>query len=283
MNTLIIYGFTAGAVATVNPCGIALLPAWFARQMAAYADRSPGEKLVRATLAGGLVSCGFITTFLIAAAIFASGAMWLGAAIPWLGITLGLALTLVGAAWLFAVRLPGVPVVEKCRRVNARFGAFGFGVSYGIASISCTLPVFMSVAGLSFLEVGDVSFAGIIAYLAGAACVLTLTSVLGSTAGSGLQNMVQGKAGLLRRVAGGLTLLAGLYVTLYWGRLFLENVGWADEITYLVGSWGARASGFFTTGYGIFILALGTLVVATIAWIAHRAGMTGAPNRRETN
>jgi len=49
MSTLIIYGFTAGAVATVNPCGIALLPAWFARQMASYVDRSLATFLIAVT------------------------------------------------------------------------------------------------------------------------------------------------------------------------------------------------------------------------------------------
>ena len=216
MSSLVIYGFTAGAVATVNPCGFALLPAWFAREMAAHEGRSAADRLIRAIGSGGLVSLGFVSIFVVAGVLLAAGASWLGPALPWIGVTLGLALALIGISWVASVRLPGVPVVETCRRVSTRYGAFGFGPCYRLASISCTLPVFLSVAGLSFLLESEISLAGFLAYLAGATTVLTLVAVGGTLVGSGLLKLVQGRAGLLRRTAGALTLLAGLYICLLY-------------------------------------------------------------------
>lgn len=267
MSSLVIYGFTAGAVATVNPCGFALLPAWFAREMAAHEGRPAADRLIRAIGSGGLVSLGFVSIFVVAGALLAAGASWLGPALPWIGVTLGLALALIGISWVASVRLPGVPVVETCRRVSTRYGAFGFGLSYGLASISCTLPVFMSVAGLSFLLESEISLAGFLAYLAGATTVLTLVAAGGTLVGSGLLKLVQGRAGLLRRIAGLLTLLAGLYIALYWGRLFLNDATWANEIAYSVGGYASRASTFLSSRTGLIMLLSGVTVLALVAWI----------------
>ena len=266
MNSLILYSFTAGAVSTVNPCGFALLPAWYARGMSVHADRPVAERLVRAVLAGVAVSLGFVVIFVIAGVILASGASWLGPALPWIGITLGLGLALVGAHWVVGARLPGLPVVDVCRRVNTKYGAFGFGLSYGLASISCTLPIFMSVAGLTFLVGSEVSPVGITAFLAGATSVLILVSILGTVTGAGVVRAAQVRAGLLRRLTGGLTFLAGLYIALYWGRLFFDNTIMVDEIANNVGGYASSAATLLSSRLGIAVLLGGALLAMGLAW-----------------
>ncbi|WP_104016892.1 cytochrome c biogenesis CcdA family protein [Roseovarius nitratireducens] len=272
MSSLVIYGFTAGAVATVNPCGFALLPAWFAREMAVHEGRPAADRLIRAIGSGGMVSLGFVSIFVVAGVLLAAGSEWLGPALPWIGVTLGLALVLIGISWVASVRLPGVPVVERCRRVSTRYGAFGFGLFYGLGSISCTLPVFMSVAGLSFLLESEISLAGFLAYLAGATIVLTLVALGGTLVGSGLLKLVQVSAGFLRRTAGVLILLAGLYIALYWGRLFLDNATWADEIAYSVGAYASRVGMFLSSRTGLTILLSGFAAIALMVWIARVSG-----------
>ena len=267
MNSLILYGFTVGAVATVNPCGFALLPAWYARGMAAHAGRPLSERLIRSVLAGGAVSLGFVVIFIVAGLLLAAGVQWLGPALPWIGITLGLGLALVGALWVLGARLPGLPVVETCRRVNTRYGAFGFGLSYGLASISCTLPVFMSVAGLSFLTSNEVSTVGLIAFLAGATSVLILVSMLGAVTGAGFARVVQVRAVLLRRLAGGLTFLAGLYLTLYWGRVFFDSTPGLDQIASAVGAYASGAAMLISSPLGIGVLLLGAFLAAGLAGV----------------
>ena len=49
MNSALIFAFTAGVVATVNPCGFALLPAWFAQQFAGKEGDSPARGIVTLT------------------------------------------------------------------------------------------------------------------------------------------------------------------------------------------------------------------------------------------
>jgi len=277
VNSLILYSFTAGAVATVNPCGFALLPAWFAREMAVHADRPRAERLARSVLAGAAVSLGFVAIFVIAGVILASGASWLGPALPWIGITLGLGLALIGALWVVGARLPGLPVVDACRRVNSRYGAFGFGISYGLASISCTLPVFMSVAGLTFLATDEVSPVGLIAFLAGAASVLTLVAVLGTVSGTGIERIVQGRTKVLRQFAGGLTFLAGLYIALFWGRLFFDSTSGADQIANTVGFYASSATALLSSRSGITVVLVWALFAAGLAWVLFFQGKRQSP------
>lgn len=272
MNALILYSFTAGAVATVNPCGFALLPTWFAREMAVHADRSAAGRFVRSVLSGGAVSFGFITVFSIFSLIIASGAVWLGPALPWIGVTLGFGLALVGASWAIDIGLPRLSFVAACRRANSRFGAFGFGLSYGLASVSCILPIFMSVAGLSFFIDGAPSSIGILSFLAGAVSVLVLVSIGGTYSGAGLARLIQGKTILLRRLSGVLTFLAGVYITLYWGRLFFDSTPRADEIANIVGAYSIIASAFVSSKFGIAFLLFGTMTMTVITWFIFNLG-----------
>lgn len=267
MVATVIYGFTAGAVATVNPCGFALLPVWFAREIADHADRPPAVRFVRSAVAGLTVSLGFVAIFAVAGLVFASGAAWLGPALQWVGVVLGLALAVIGAAWLAGLRLPGGRLAATCRRANLKYGAFGFGLSYGLVSISCTLPVFTAVAGMSFLTEERLSPFGFLAFLGGAASVFVLVAVAGVSSGTALSRFVAARARTLRRLAGGLTLLAGLYITLYWGRLFFAETPLADEIAYSVGAWASRAATMLSSGAGVVLLFLGSLAVVGLAWI----------------
>ncbi len=286
MNGLVIYAFSAGAVATVNPCGFALLPAWFARSMAAHADRPAAERLGRAVLSGAVVAAGFVTVFVIAGLLFGlfeAGAAWLGEALPWVGLALGIGLVVIGAAWLLDTDLPGpAGAAGACRRVDTRRGAYGFGLSYGLVSISCTLPVFTSVAGLTFLTDSAVSPAGIGAFLGGAAVMFLLVSVSAATAGSGLSRFVADRAGTIRRIAGGLTVLAGLYIAIYWGRFLFAAPAWADALANRGAGWASAAQNAVASGLPA-IVAIGTVLLLAVgaAWLVRLSGRLRTGNAKE--
>lgn len=283
MMSLVLYGFTAGAVATVNPCGFALLPAWFAREIAAHGDRPLAVRLMRAVLAGGVVSLGFVSVFLLVGLVFATGAAWLGRILPWIGVALGQALAAIGAGWVSGLRLPGGRFATRCRRANEKYGAFGFGLSYGLVSISCTLPVFTAVAGMSFLAEDAISAAGIVAFLVGAASVLMLVAVAGATTGAALAAFVERRSQILRCLAGGLTLLAGLYITLYWGRLFFADTPLADEIAYAVGAQASWAATVLSSGTGMALLLIGAMALAGLAWVLAIGSRHSNATREETD
>ena len=96
MSAALIFAFTAGVAATVNPCGFALLPAWFARQFGQDSGQPLLMRLPRAIGAGASVAAGFVLVFAVAALVLGAAVARLGAVLPYAGVALGVALLAVG-------------------------------------------------------------------------------------------------------------------------------------------------------------------------------------------
>ncbi|MDA1348933.1 MAG: hypothetical protein O3A47_08710, partial [Chloroflexi bacterium] len=154
------FAFVAGAVAAVNPCGFAMLPAYMGLYLGTNNEdgsaEGPLRQATRALVVGVAVTAGFVVLFGLAGSVIALGARSAVADIlPWLGLAIGVILA-IGGAWLvgggklytaFAAR--AAARVGDPGRVSVR-GYFLFGLSYGTASLSCTLPIFLSVVGTTF-------------------------------------------------------------------------------------------------------------------------------------
>jgi len=242
MTTALVFAFTAGAVATVNPCGFALLPVWFAKQLAGREGDRPRMRVLRAGISAGAATLGFVGVFALAGLIIGSGAGRLGPVLPYVGVAIGGGLVISGLAALFAIRLPGFPGLGTCRRIGGRFGAFGFGLSYGAVSLSCTLPIFMAVAGVSFLAGSTPSFVNISVFLFGAASVLVVVSGFATLLGAGVFTFAARHQGALRRFSGALTLLAGVYVFFFWEVQIFGEIPIVRTILNEGGYWGAMAA-----------------------------------------
>jgi len=221
-TALILYAFTAGMVATVNPCGFAMLPAYISYYLAT-GEGNPDPtgtlpRLLRALLVGGTLTAGFLVLFILAGTLISLGARALVSAMPWIGLLIGAGLVLLGG-WLLLGRhlaLPGLPQLQVHRERSLR-SIFLFGVAYGLASLSCTLPVFLVVVGSTFIRQGV--GAGLVRFLAYGlgmgAVLMALTLSLALFEGV--------LVGYLRRLmpyverAGAVLLLgAGAYIIYYW-------------------------------------------------------------------
>lgn len=219
---LILYAFTTGMVATVNPCGFAMLPAYVSYYLAT-SEGNPGPsrtlpRLLRALLVGGTLTAGFLALFAVAGILISLGACVLIGAMPWIGLLVGVGLVVLGG-WLLLgghVSLPGLPQ-PRVRRERSLKGILLFGVAYGLASLSCTLPIFLVVVGGTFTRQGiGGGLAQFLAYGLGMGVVL-MALTLGLALFEGVL------VGYLRRLmayverAGAILLLgAGAYIVYYW-------------------------------------------------------------------
>ena len=97
---LIFYAFSAGMVATVNPCGFAMLPAYVSYFVTTNEgddgplDGEPGGvayRLGRALLVGWTLTVGFLLLFALAGTLISLGAYVLVTAMPWIGLLIGVA------------------------------------------------------------------------------------------------------------------------------------------------------------------------------------------------
>jgi cytochrome c biogenesis protein CcdA len=267
MSSALVFAFTAGMVSTVNPCGFALLPVWFARQLEGKDGERAARRFLRASLNAVAASLGYIAMFTGAAVLLWSGANWLGSILPYVGVGVGIVLVIWGFLALLAIRFPSIALVNRCRRANESYGALGFGLSYGFLSLSCTLPIFMAVAGVSFLDGSEINIQGIVFFLLGSGAVLALLAVAAAMLGSGVFHVIGRQQGVLKRVAGALTALAGGYVFLYWGQVLFDARPWMRAILDTFSLWSARLGQWMSTG-AIGPLG-GLLALVAIGWASY--------------
>lgn len=209
-------------MATVNPCGFAMLPSFIAYCLGSDAHSSPsaGGRVADGLLVGLTVSAGFMLVFSSVGIAFALGARAVLEVIPWLTIAIGAALIGLGM-WLLAgkhllIRLPGLGKLTG----SGHDSMFAFGIAYAVGSLSCTLPIFVAVIGSATATGSLVGTLGVfLAYGLGMATVLMLLSV--GTAGFRelVIRAVRPLRAHMERISGALLVLGGGYVVFYWTSL----------------------------------------------------------------
>ena len=220
------FAFGAGVAAAFNPCGFAMLPAYMGLYLGIGSDEERSSfvgQLGKALLVGISVTAGFVLLFAVAGAVIGLGARSVvGSILPWLGLGIGVVLTLAGA-WLLSGGKLYTALAQQAAdrfgnpgRANVQ-GYFLFGLSYGTASLSCTLPIFLSVVGTSFAA-SDIatSFAQFVLYALGMGLViltLTLSMALFRGAMIGVMRRVMP---YIQPVGTWLMIVAGAYIVFYW-------------------------------------------------------------------
>lgn len=215
------YAFGAGMVATVNPCGFVMLPAYIAYHLGL--DDGVNSPLVRAlkgTFMGLVATVGFIVLFGTVGATVAAGGRVLISFFPYAGIAIGVSLVGLGLYLATTRRHLGLPIASRVKAPQGLTGVrqfFLFGIAYALASLSCTLPVFLVVVGSALASGGFLSgFVQFISYGLGMGLVLvtvTLGVVLFKTAVNNGLRVVMPYA----ERAGNFALVgAGSYLLYYW-------------------------------------------------------------------
>lgn len=235
--------FTAGMVATVNPCGFAMLPAylsWFVGGDGAGEAQPLAARLARALWVSVLVSASFVAVFAAAGVLITAGALVVIDVVPWLAAAVGLGLVVMGIAmlrgWKPVVAVPKPTGGVRSRRAG---GVVVFGLSYAVASLSCTLPVFLAVVAGTVTRTDVIS--GVATFVAyGLGMSLVLVAVAGAVASA--QGTVVARfrraSRYVDRAAAVLLIVAGLYVSGYWVLTLAVPPGSADQPGWaLIAEW----------------------------------------------
>jgi len=220
------FAFGVGMVAAVNPCGFAMLPAYLSLYLGAHEEdfgkRSSITRLLRALLVGATVSSGFILLFGLAGLVISAGGTLLLEVMPSLGIVIGGVLVLVGLWMLVGGTLHAGPFERFTGRVGdprnvSVPGYFLFGLAYGAASLSCTLPAFLAVVGSSLASGGVLAGAGrFFGFGLGMAAVLVTLTLALAFFKQGLVKWLRRAVPYVRLASAALLVLAGAYVIFYW-------------------------------------------------------------------
>ncbi|GAA3794314.1 cytochrome c biogenesis CcdA family protein [Sphaerisporangium flaviroseum] len=260
--------FTAGTVAAFNPCGFAMLPAYLTMLIADDgADRrGPLDRygpVVRALVLPAAMTAGFVTVFGLFGFAVTALAVSAGRYLPWATLVIGALLIGLGA-WLLTgrellVRLPGL---ATGRPAASPLSLYGYGLSYAVASLSCTVGPFLAVTSASVAGgglAGGVS--AFVAYALGMGLVIAILSLAVSLARAAAVARLRRILPYVSRASGGLLVLAGAYVLYYgWYELRVLGGGSAEDpivgaATAVQGLISSRLAGL-GAGWGVVALAV---------------------------
>jgi cytochrome c biogenesis protein CcdA len=216
------FAFTAGLLATLNPCGWAMLPAFVSYHLglrqANYKQKTFAQRITEGLTVGLLVTGGFVAIFGIADVVLSAGLRLIVAYMPLAAFGTGVVLVLFGT-WLLAGKslpfpLP-LPQVSPTHTRGLK-SAFVFGIGYAFASLSCTLPIFLAVVGTS-LSATTVAASALMfgAYGAGMAAVLVSVALGATLLNGAVARWLRQLLPHVHRLSAGVLVLAGLYLIWY--------------------------------------------------------------------
>ena len=273
INAPLAIAFGSGMLATVNPCGFAMLPAYLGYFLGVDGrDRDVRASVGRSLGVGLSVSAGFLAVFsIVGLAIYhlsASVDRWT----PWATIVIGGVLIVLGIAMLRGFEpVVSLPKLNRGGRERTGQSMFVFGVSYAIASISCALPLFTgAVAGTFRRENLLSSLAVFVAYSLGMTLVLLALTVSMGMARQSIVRWLRQTLPYITRASGGLLIVVGAYLA-YYGRYEMRLrsgeqtgskpvdvvTGWSDSIARWVNDVGPTRLGL------VLALALVAVLSAT--------------------
>ena len=252
MNSAIVYAFGVGMVATFNPCGFAMLPAYLsyflglenARETESRADAT----VMRALAVGAAMTAGFVVVFGVLGLVLDPILSSIIDKLPWLTIVLGVVLVILGIRLLMGREITvSLPKVSKGPEGQELGSVFVFGISYALVSLSCTLSLF--IAAISTVIDQQNFFIGLgafIAYALGMGLVLIALTLAIALARQGVVKKMRGVLPYINRISGVLLVTAGVYVTYYgWYELRVLNgnisgggiAGWMFNLNGRITQW----------------------------------------------
>ena len=270
----------SGMVAAVNPCGFAMLPAYVTFFLGAEGDRVPskGESVARAVPVALAVTLGFVVVFGVVGIVLRPISSTVQEYAPWATIVIGLGLVLFGIALLRGRTLKvRIPTLDRGGRTRGLVSMFVYGVSYAVASLTCTIGIFIANIVNAFSRTDFVSgVAVLVTYALGMGLVITALTVAIALARDSVVRVLRSSMRHVDRVAAALMVLMGAYVA--WYGIFslrVRNDPGADAGPVdLVEDWSARAtelvSDIGATRLGLYLAAAIAAMIAVSVLVAAR-------------
>ena len=263
--------FAAGMVATVNPCGFAMLPAYLSYFMGLDDDgpRSRAASVRSALQVGAIVSLGFLVVFGVAGLLITAGFRTVIEWIPWLALLIGFGVIALGIALLRGFDLNvGLFKAKRGRKERDFRSVFTFGVSYAVASLSCTLPVFLTVVAGQVTQANLIS--GLLTFLVygfGMALVLLGLTVALALGKSSIVNRFRNAMKHVNTFSGVILVVAGIYIVWFWGTTLVSGASsldsgafrWVENLSQTALNFVNDNTTFVALGFGSLVAVAGAM------------------------
>ena len=284
-NAPLALAFAAGMVATVNPCGFAMLPAYlsyFVGLEEQNTDTRTERTLSRALAVAAVLTSGFVVVFGLMGLVIVQVSHRVQDGLPWVTIVIGVALLGLGGAALrghsLTVRLPHLQKGTSSRELTS---VFLFGVSYALSSLTCTIGPFLATTSSTFTEDGAVAgLVTFVVYGVGMGATVGLLTVAVALARAGMVNHFRRVLRHVHTLSGLLMITTGAYLT-YYGiyevrlrRGIIANdpiIDRALTIQQWLSNWLYQARS--TVGVVAGLMVVATLAIVVLRRFRQRAGL----------
>jgi cytochrome c biogenesis protein CcdA len=273
--------------ATVNPCGFALLPAYLSAFVGLDddpLDRSAASSIVKALKVAAVLTAGFVTVFGLFGAVLTKVFDGIDEYLPWATIVIGIGLVGLGVYLLTGRQLVlSIPKLNKGGADGTLVSMYLFGVSYAVASLSCTIAPFLGVTTTTFRNESYLSGVMVfVVYGLGMGVVVGVLTLAVALAKDGVVARFRSLLPKMNRVAAVFLLVAGAYVAYYgWYEVRVINRGGSTDdpiidVAFDVQSWLLRfiPSVDNAPWFGLFG---GAIFAVAGAWAYRRRGGPSAP------
>lgn len=224
---LLPFSFFSGIAAFFSPCCVAMLPAYVSyylgRGSSAADHRSWWSNLSSALELGAATSAGFFTVFIMLGILISAIGSAIMQYMPWVGATIAAFLIVWGALLLLGkspypyLHLPWPKYSISWGKVTQEgFAAFYFfGISYALAAVGCTLPIFLVVVSYAFsgsLLNGIMHF---LAYALGMTLLMLALALVMTIASDFVYKYLNSIVKYVQRASGAVLIAAGGYLIYY--------------------------------------------------------------------
>ncbi len=272
--------FIRGMVAAVNPCGFILLPTYL-MYFLGLQGTAPGSQratMRRAVIVSAAVSAGFLSVFLVAGLISWKFTSWINENAKYATGAIGLALLVLGIAMLFGYKLPFMtPTLDAGGGAPQQTmrAMFVYGIAYAIASIGCTIGLFIATVFSASERDGIVAGVGnMLAYGAGMALLVSALTIALASANTSLLKFLRGSLQYVDRIAAFFVVLSGLYLLWYFYWVDIREDG-TDPISQWMTDRQVQAQSFLEAHWQV--VGIVTVVIVAAAMIYAWSRPTGAP------
>ena len=221
-----LFAFSAGVVSAVNPCGFAMLPAYLGLYMSTsiYEKDSThyGKMILKGLFIGCCVGLGVLSLFLFVGLMTGFALNFIRSIMEWVGLLLGVGLITIGIWLMNGGRLYTSLTARIGQSIGnptqiSLKGFFLFGVSYGVASLSCTLPIFLSVVGINLngSSIYD-SMMQFALYGAGMGAMILFVTLSMAILKGVMIRYIKLALPYVERIGFFLVVLSGMYIVFYW-------------------------------------------------------------------
>jgi cytochrome c biogenesis protein CcdA len=264
---------TAGMLATVNPCGFALLPAYLSAFVGLDDQTSRPAAVARALKVSTVLTAGFVLVFGIAGVIITKVASEFQRYLPWATAVIGIALVAMGIYLLTGRELVlNIPKLSVGGADGTLTSMFLFGVSYAVASLSCTIGPFLGATSTTFRNENFLSGVAVfVVYGLGMGLVVSVLTVAVALAKHGIVNRFRSLLPKMNRLAGIFLVIAGAYVA-YYGvyevNLFFFDGDANDPVVENAEKIQQWLAGLLPTteNYGWYVVGAVAILVGAIGW-----------------